>query len=61
MGKRKWKRVRFTDLANEQTQNQVLNLFDLANQQLGESFYKNRVSEMPQVERKEVTPALTPG
>jgi hypothetical protein len=61
MGKRKWKRVRFTDLANEQTQNQVLNLIDRANQQLGESFYKNRVSEMPQVERKEVTPALTPG
>ena len=49
------------DLANEQRQNWVLDLIDRVNQQPGESFYKNRVSEMPQVERKEVTPALTPG
>jgi len=61
MGKRRWRRVRLADLANEQRQNWVLDLIDRVNQQPGESFYKNRASEMPQVERKEVTPALTPG
>jgi hypothetical protein len=61
MGKRKWQRVRLVELADEQTQNQVLDLIDRANQQPGESFPENRASEMPQVERKEVTPALTPG
>ncbi|MCX5888199.1 MAG: hypothetical protein NTY36_01945 [Deltaproteobacteria bacterium] len=51
MGKRKWRRVRPADLADEKTQEQILSLINRANGQPEPESPPKRPSESPQVER----------
>ena len=51
MGKKKWKRVRLEDLADEKTQNQILDLISQACEQPEPELPCKRPPETPQVER----------